>query len=200
MKINLRSQLFGIICISINLLLLTACNSVKSSSNTNSTNLITTVTAFTSPVITTESADDLVPIPAGFVEYRAQVEPNQFGKVETAVITFGAGANAFHVNYRDYIETRPGETRNNAFYIWQQNNQGARQKICNVVLSSDDIPAGITVNMNSGYYDNFGVEWIQIMQISTFSNTQPFTYTFNIGIKIDGKDCGTIPCTLKVTS
>ena len=159
-----------------------------------------TVTAFTSPAITTEAADDLVPIPAGFVEYRAQVEPNQFGKVETAVITFGAGANAFHVNYRDYIETRPGETRNNAFYIWQQNNQGARQKICNVVLSSDDIPAGITVNMNSGYYDSFGAEWIQIMQINTFSNTQPFTYTFNIGVKINGKDCGTIPCTLKVTS
>ncbi|MGA9695931.1 MAG: hypothetical protein WBQ62_05930 [Dehalococcoidales bacterium] len=193
---KLLSIIFSIAIMSF---IITACNSGDSSTNTTSANIITTLTALTSPVARTEAADDLVPNTAGYLQYRSENEP-QLGIVETVAITLGGDPSAFHVNYRDDIETQAGQIRNNIFYIWQQNNQGTRQNINNIVLSSDDIPAGITVNTNSGYYDKFGAEWIQIMQIVTYPNTQPFTYNFNIGVQIDGKDCGAIPCTVKVIS
>jgi len=193
---KLLSIIFSIAIMSF---IITACNSGDSSTNTTSANIITTLTALTSPVARTEAADDLVPNTAGYLQYRSENEP-QLGIVETVAITLGGDPSAFHVNYRDDIETQAGQIRNNIFYIWQQNNQGTRQNINNIVLSSDDIPAGITVNTNSGYYDKFGAEWIQIMQIVTYPNTQPFTHNFNIGVQIDGKDCGAIPCTVKVIS
>ena len=64
MTINLPGKLFGIIFISISLLLLAACNSAKSGSSTTTNTPVTTVSVLTISTTTTEAADDIVFVPA----------------------------------------------------------------------------------------------------------------------------------------
>ena len=73
MKKDSLDALCGIIVMTISLLMLVACNSVKSSSSTATANPITAFTTLTSAITQTEAADDLVFVPAGVVVYRTQI-------------------------------------------------------------------------------------------------------------------------------
>jgi hypothetical protein len=196
MTINLPGKLFGIIFISISLLLLAACNSAKSGSSTTTNTPVTTVSVLTISTTTTEAADDIVFVPAGIEVYRAQINPpNQFGTIQTTSVTKGNSANAVYVSYRDNIETKAGEIRNNIIYITQNTI------INNAFLSVTDLPVGITAKVDAGVYNsNFQPGWEQIIEFNISSGLNPGSYNFNIDVMVDGIDYGTIPCTLKVTS
>lgn len=181
MKKNLQIKIFGIIVIFASLMAFTACNSVKP--KTISTTIIT------------EAADDIVFVPAGIEVYRAQINPpNQFGTIQTTSTTLGNNnANTIQVNYRKYIESKAGETRNNIIYITQNN------VINNAILTVIDLPNGITVNIDPGSYNsNFQPGWEQIIEINISSNLSPGYYNFHIALMVNGINYGQIPCTINV--
>jgi hypothetical protein len=179
---------------------LAACNSVQVTSTVTTTT--TTTTQITSQTPTTEAPDDIIWDPAGIQIYRANTNgPNWSAGIETAAVGLGSGAEAADIQYRDYIETNAGQTRNNIFIIYIQGQDDPVNKdkqIKNVILSVYGLPHGITTNWDSGGFNSFNLSWNQVMEIAIASDVQPNYYDFYIDVKIEGKDYGQIPCTIKV--
>ena len=121
------------------------------------------------------------------------------GRNQNRRCPIGLGSDIVGVDYRDYIETPSGQTRNNIIDIGQDNSQGVSQVISDVVLNVVDVPPGITVNIDSGSYDSwFSHAWIQIMHISISPSIKPGYYEFNIDVQIGTEDYGTMPDIIKV--
>jgi len=153
-----------------------------------------------SPITTsstsTQQPDDVV-FTAGGLTYRANV----FGLAGTTSnpwptipsgpgVTLGTGTDAASVGYRSYIETQPGQTRNNII------NVQIPGRYIKVKLEAVNLPDGITAE--EGEIGGMGNTYQQVISFVISSTVQPGQYDFKIDIQIDGKDYGTVPCTIKV--
>jgi hypothetical protein len=144
-----------------------------------------------------EEAPDDVMLEPGGVAYRANVhhegEENPWPSIESTVVVLSSGSSEIYVRYRDYIETAAGEIRNNIVYV---NEPG--QPLLDSILSlySVDAPAGIelTIVARGGLIGTAAAA----LAIEVSPDVEPGQYTFEIGLEIDGKDYGTIPCTIEV--
>jgi hypothetical protein len=141
-----------------------------------------------------ERPDDIMPTPGGLV-YRANFHQegveNPWPSIESKDVILAGNKYSPQIIYRDYIETKAGESRNNILYI----NTGGRD-IYKLNLYTSNIPTGIEVKR--------GIRWqglgtiAQVLVIKIAQDIQPAEYTFEIGVEINGTDCGTIPCTIEV--
>jgi hypothetical protein len=147
------------------------------------------------PVPSGEAPDDIVTVPGGGPTYRANVhqagEENPWPPIEIAEIYLGSGSDEAHVYYRDHIETRAGETRNNVIKAIIPGTQ-----INSVNVSTAGVTPGITITE--------GTRWIGpgsiavVLEIEISPEISPAKYELEISLKIDNRDYGTIPCLLEV--
>ena len=111
--------------------------------------------------------------------------------IEISEIILGSGSNAAKISYRDYIETRAGETRNNIIKVMIPNKNAPSLR-----FYADEIPEGIMITD--------GMQWsgssarVSVLVIEISPDVSPSQYTFEIGFKINGNDYGTASCTIEV--
>ncbi len=148
--------------------------------------------------------DDIIPAPGFGPTYRGNIHEVPSGSTVSATdfpplikettVTIGNGTDAPQITYRDYIETKAGETRNNivSIRILGQAIENANVKVTNV-------PPGLAVEQTNKWTGG-GITFVKIyLGIKIDSNVKPGEYTFNIGIVVQGRDYGSVPCTVRVT-
>ena len=143
-----------------------------------------------------EAPDDIVFTPGGYA-YRANVhgagEEDPWPSIQSANVTLDSGSDILNIIYREYIETKAGETRNNIVFIWKEGGLFNSELEFYSVAVPDEI-----VLTNSGGGGRPGI-LLKVLVIEILPGAVPGQYTFQIGIEVDGKDYGTIPCTVSVT-
>jgi len=141
-----------------------------------------------------EAPDDIIPTPGG-LGYRVgqQGVEHPWSPIDTTkvVISSGFEIDTVYIRYRDYIETKAGESRNNIVYVSMGN-----RAVGSLNLYTVNLPAGIEVTEGMRWHGPGPVAVVLVMDISPDIKTGQ--YSFGIGIEIDGKDYGTIPCTIEV--
>ena len=153
-----------------------------------------------------EAADDIIESPNG-PAYRANFNQegveNSWLSIETTELILG-NKNAddacslddcLILTYRDYIESRVGEARNNILYI-----KATDQDINNLNLYAYDVPIGIEVKEKMRWQGSSLSEFVPVLFIEVSQNIIPGDYTFKIGIEVNNQGYGTvpIPCTIRV--
>lgn len=141
-----------------------------------------------------QAPDDIVPAPGLGPTYRANIQQqgvkNPWPSIKSTEVTLGDA----QVAYRDYIETRAGETRNNIFSVYRPN-----QEIGTVTLQGIDLPDGITIVQGDLQYHGVTATRTKTsVAIEISAAVKPAEYTFYIGVDIDGTDYGDVSCTIKV--
>ncbi len=96
-----------------------------------------------------------------------------------------------YIRYRDYIETKAGESRNNVLLISMGN-----RAVGSLNLYTVNLPTVIEVTEGMRWHGPGPVA--PVLAIDSSPDIEPGEYSFDIGIEIDGKDYGTVPCTIKV--
>lgn len=142
-----------------------------------------------------EAPDDIMPAPGLGPAYRANVhqqgEENPWPPIEVSEAYLGSGSNEALICYRECIETRAGETRNN---IIRATIPG--KEVDSLTLYADDVPQSITLTD--------GMQWsgpsarASVLVIEIAQDVDPGEYPLEIGLEINGKDYGTITCTIEV--
>jgi hypothetical protein len=140
--------------------------------------------------------DDVVFTPGG-VAYRANVhqqgEPDKWPSIQSDSATLGSGADILTVTYRPPIDTKAGTTRNDIIDVYKQDTHLLNNKL---ELFSGSLPDVIDVFIGGG--GGLMGEMRVVMVIEVNANVALGKYTFQIGITLDGKDYGTIPCRINV--
>jgi len=152
-----------------------------------------------------EAPDDFVPAPGMGPQYRANMIAvrrdgthvvNPWPSIQSTEVTLGIPSDAMQVTYRDYIESEAGQTRNNIFYIYQPGN-GPGDTRLEVILKDTDLPSGITITEDWQWHGP-GTQSKTALKIEISPQVELGEYTFNINVEINGKDYGTVPCTIRV--
>ncbi len=167
----------------------------RSSSETNETRTYLTIEELP-PAMGEEAPDDIVPTPGGGT-YRANVHQqgveNPWPPIESVDVILGSGTDALNISYRDYIETEAGQIRNNIIRIVKEDGLFDSE----LTLYSTDISAGLELadgGRGVGLPGTLGA----ILVIEIAPDVSPGEYPLEIGLVINGKDYGTIPCTIEV--
>jgi hypothetical protein len=142
-----------------------------------------------------EAPDDIVPVPGG-IAYRANVhhqgEENPWPPIETTSTTLSHWFNEINVQYRDHIETRAGETRNNIFRVSRESgfHDGSFD------LYATTVPPGITLTQLTG--GGIPGTLLAVLVIKISPDVTPGQHNFEIGLEVNGWNYGTAPCTIEV--
>jgi len=148
-----------------------------------------------------ENPDDIVPTPGGGT-YRANVHAvsangtiteNPWPSIESVEVALGSGSDTVNVSYRDYIETASGESRNNIINVRKESGIFDSE----LGLYSVDVPDGLELadaGRGVGLPGTLGA----ILVIEIAPDITPGEYPLEIGLEIDGKDYGTVPCIVNV--
>ena len=162
------------------------------------------VTATTTPIPTTsvstvsgeEAADDIIFTPGGPV-YRANLHQqgvtNPWLPIESSEVVLSDNINIINLRYREYIETRAGESRNNILAFRIPGGDISHS----LDLYTGYIPSGIDVKESMRGGRPFGII-TPVLIIEIAHDVKPGEYTFEIGLEIGSRDYGTVPCTIKV--
>jgi hypothetical protein len=159
------------------------------------------------PMVKEEAADDIMPAPGFGPAYRANVHQqgveNPWPSIETTDVVLGSGSNEAHITYRDNIETKAGETRNNIIMVIIPNENNIirllltpNKNVRSLNLYSNNVPAGISLIDAMRWGGPNSMASVLVIEIS--QDVPTGQYTFEIGLEINGKDYGTVPCTIKV--
>jgi len=144
-----------------------------------------------------EAPDDIMPAPGMGPAYRANIHQqgveNPWPPIDTTEVTLGTSfeTDTVYARYRDYIETEAGESRNNIVFVSMGN-----RAVSSLNLYTVNLLTGIKVTEGMRWHGPGAVSVVLMMEIAP--DVQVGQYNFGIGIEVDGKDYGTIPCTIKV--
>ncbi len=148
------------------------------------------------PIQVGGNPDDIIPVLGGLA-YRANSHEegieNPWPPINTTKVTISSSfeVDMVYIRYRDYIETKAGESRNNIVSVSMSNRAVGSPRLYSV-----NIPTGIEVTEGMRLHRPGPVAVVLVIEISP--NIEPGQHNFEIGVEIDGKDYGTIPCTIKV--
>jgi hypothetical protein len=141
-----------------------------------------------------ERPDDIIQTPGGLA-YRANVHQegveNPWPPIDSQEVILADNVYSPQIVYRDYIETESGASRNNIIYV----NAGGRE-INKLELYTTDVPTGIEVKRGMLWQGPGNMAQVLVIEIA--QDVRPAEYTFKIGVKIDGTDCGAVPCMINV--
>ena len=144
-----------------------------------------------------EAPDDIMPVPGGGPAYLANVHQqgveNPWPPIDIAdvIIVRRGSDDEVHITYRNYIETKAGETRNNIIKVIMTNKD-----VNSLSLYADDIPDGITLTDGMRWSGPSAMASVLVIEIAL--DVSPGEYPLEIGLVINGKDYRTIPCRIKV--
>jgi len=143
-----------------------------------------------------EAPDDIVSVPGAGGAYRANVHQedveNPWPPVETIETVLGSSTDNVTVWYREYIETKAGERRNNIINVRKEGGLFENR----LSLYSMDVPDGIELECDRqvGLPGTLG----RVLVIEIAPDVAPGEYAFEIGIEVDGKDYGTVSRDIEV--
>ena len=175
----------------VSLLALSGCSSGNSTPPVGTTG---SPSASQSASPTPEAADDLIFTPAGVIIYRVNLNaPNKWPVIPTVTKTFVVDTDTISVTYRDYIETKAGQTRNDIISIIDTERQIRYNQIgpnpigsASISFTVVGLPAGITADTEGP------------IKFKISSDVKSAQYTFQINVQINGASY-TLPCTIKVS-
>jgi hypothetical protein len=151
-----------------------------------------------------ENPDDVVATPGGLA-YRANVHQegvaNPWPSIQSTEVVLGDLPDVARVYYRDFIETKSGQTRNNIFHIYLPNVDinNLNLKTIRVSLNAIDLPTKMTATQTDEWHGADPARQSKtVLKIGISDQLKPGEYTFEVQIEIDGKDYGKVPCTMKV--
>ena len=202
----MKKTLFFSLFATLLLFLLPSCRTEKSdltpspsSSATRSTAVLKTPVPPTTEVAVTFNAtapDDIFPTPGGDA-YAANVfqqgVANPWPPVAIATASLVKGTDQLLILYRKDIDTKAGQTRNN---IIQASKSSSFLVSGNLSFYSLALPPGIELGSDGGS-GRPGL-LTRILVIKILPEVAPGSYTFQIGIELDGVDYGTLPCTINI--
>jgi hypothetical protein len=146
-----------------------------------------------------EVYDDVVNTPGG-AAYRANV--HEVGKESPwpSVDSVEIRLDDIYLRYRDHIETGVGGSRNNIFFARQVDGffEGEPGEIIELYADFDGVPPGIELSQ----YLSAGMLGVlaTVLVIEIAPDTAPGQYELGIGIKVGGRDYGTVPCVIEVAA
>jgi len=147
--------------------------------------------------------DDVVSAPGGFT-YRAGIHQegqSDWPPVQEKETTIKALSGTIDFRYRDYIETKAGETRNNIIFLFGQKAPDLLDPL-QVQYLAVDLPNGISIQRDQQMYGGIGGQDKKssrvVLRISIASQVKPGEYLFAIHLEYEGRDFGSLPCTIKV--
>lgn len=147
-----------------------------------------------------EQPDNVVSTPGGLA-YRANlhdgINENPWPPIDFTAGIMGEGDDTLTARFRAGMETAAGETRNQIIIITAERENALSDS--ELELYTIDLPGGITLT-DCGHDIYLPGTLSALVTIATSSGIAPGTYTVNIGIKVDGKDYGMLPCTVTVMS
>ena len=165
----------------------------KSKQNTETPTISMTSTV---SAIAGQAADDIMLTPGG-PAYRGNVHEqgvvNPWPEVQTVETPLNATGEDIRLNYRAFIETKAGETRNNILWLYGTSISAKMGKA--VAFTPENLPSGIEANSEQTTTSPMTKA---VMEINISAQVSTGEYTFNIRVEIDGKDYGQVPCTIKV--
>jgi hypothetical protein len=147
-----------------------------------------------------QAADDVLPTPGGWA-YRANINPdtadNPFPPIDSHNLAIYGHGISIYVTFRDYIETKAGETRNNIFSVGRAGDQAVNDPVSGVLrLYLLDTPQGITLTQDVGGGRPGLLQAVLMIDIA--ADVAPGLHNLRVGIEIDGKDFGSVPFTINV--
>jgi hypothetical protein len=148
-----------------------------------------------------EAADDIIYTPFG-PGYRGNFHQegvtNPWPTIVSVPVFLSAGDDEplIGLMYRNYIETRAGETRNNILYL-STSEEGA--SINSIELYTSDTPSKIKIAECMRYMGPQS-RHIRVLSIEIGEDIALGEYTFKIGFIINGTDYGVVFCTIKVAA
>ncbi len=153
-----------------------------------------------------EAPDDIVSAPGMGPQYRANFQvqgvANLWPLIESTTVTLGTSPNTAQITYRDYIESEAGQTRNNMFrtYLPGVDPSDASLEAINVILKGVNLPSGITVTQDDWQWHgpDPARQSKTAVKIEISPQVKPGEYVLSIDVVINGKDYGTVPCTIEV--
>jgi len=151
------------------------------------------------PAVGEGDPDDLINVSCG-PAYRANVHQqgveNPWPPIETLEVQVRRGSKTIYVRYRDNIITEAGETRNNIFSVRKKDGRFEGGGLSIFSLYATSVPPGLHLFQDVG--GGLIGTLVSTLVIEVPEDMQPGLYTFEIGIEIEGKDYGTVPCTIEV--
>jgi hypothetical protein len=153
-----------------------------------------------SPAQTPQAPDDIVTVPGG-AAYRANVHqegvPDKWPSISPTSIQLDNAFERLNVNYRYYINTKAGETRNNIIEAsLDTSNTAGPLSNHELILYSMAVLDGITL----GQFGGGGIPGTTkaVLTIDLSPGIALGEHNFDIGIEFDGVYFGAIPCTVNV--
>lgn len=150
------------------------------------------------PTHTTPAPDDIVNISGG--AYRANVHEvgveNPWPPVQAGIEYWTKGEDTITVFHRTDIEAKAGEAYTDIISVGGEGGLDSENNT--LKLYAAEIPKGITVTNTAkpvGLLGRLGT----VLVITVSPDIAPGMYTVNIGIELDGKDYGTVPCRVTVS-
>ena len=147
--------------------------------------------------------DDIVTPPGGYT-YRAKV--HELGKpgwppVLEVEKTINALGGNIRCQYREYIETKAGEIRNNILYLFGDEAPDLADPL-DIEYYVGGLSGGISIMLGSKNYGGAAGHNIQsikaVFQIDIASQVGMGEYTFFIILVYKGEEITTLPCTVSV--
>ncbi len=108
----------------------------------------------------------------------------------------GSDEDMINVRYRNRIVTEAGQTRNNILYVNKVDGSFTGSGMTSMRLYSPKTPSGLELFQASG--GGLIGQIVSVLVIEIVRDVGPGQYDFEIGIEVDNKDYGTIPCTVEV--
>jgi hypothetical protein len=147
--------------------------------------------------------DDIVYPPGGFT-YRSNVHQQgqpDWPPVPQNEITLATTSSTIDIQYREYIETKAGETRNNIIFLNGRSAPDISDPL-QINYVAVGLPDGISIQKDQKMYGGIGGQDKKsarvVLKIFIASQVKPGEYPFSIHLEYDGKEIGSIPCTVKV--
>lgn len=150
-----------------------------------------------------EAPDDIIFTPGGLgyiANLHQEGEKSVWSPIVVNEVVLRSNINTIHIGYRSYIETEAGQIRNNIIDInqyWLIPLPWIRRDIKDINLKVAGLPANFQVWQDLEWHGPQG--WGEkVLFIEVPDQVKPGEYQFEIGIELDGKDYGRVPCTIKV--
>jgi hypothetical protein len=147
-----------------------------------------------------EAPDDIVHTP-GADTYRANVNeqgvPDRWPEVETVETRLTSGPEAIFVRYRADVVTKTGETRNNLLNVRKEDGRFENADLEVIKLFTIGAPKSVWFEQRPAGGLPGTIAAVLVIEIP--ANIESGQYSFLIGFEFEGKDYGTLPCTIEVT-
>ena len=150
------------------------------------------------------AANDDIVYPPGGPTYRAKVhelDKPEWHPVDEVEISINALGGIIRCQYREYIDTKAGEIRNNIIYLFGEDAPDLTDPL-DIEYYVENLPAGIGIILGSHWYGGAAGHNMQsskvVFQIDITSQVQPGEYTFNFILMYEGEEIARLPCTIDV--